>query len=339
MTSIAHTKEIIKFSAMMKKDGINIPICLIGNQGVGKTSITEQVSRDLGYNCVVLNVANQTPEDLLGQIDGKGGYHKPKWIVNSSKPTIYFLDELNRGQKYVLQCMFNFINEGRIHQHHVKPDDIVISAINPDNDDFEVTCFDDNAMWSRFAMIKVQPTKEEYQKYLDGSLKSKYIQMALNLSTSLYTGDNPIDHTYEPKPDNRNMEKVGHILDRAEIKDIDGSIGELIIGMIGIDAASIIFEVFRKNREKPDVKKILTSKKWVTTDKIDEINTFNISLIEFIEKEPVDDKVFDGLVAWVNVIPRDQAVKLLKQILAASNDMFDRVIATDFEKFTEMVEI
>ena len=77
------------------------------------------MANDIDYKHFVLNLANQTPEDLSGYPDGKGGYILPNWLDRKSKGTIYHLDEINRAPKYVLQCMFNFINEGRIHTHHI----------------------------------------------------------------------------------------------------------------------------------------------------------------------------------------------------------------------------
>jgi hypothetical protein len=341
MTTINETKKIIEFCTDMKKKNVNIPALLIGHQGVGKTQLVEQLAHDLGYNFVVLNVANQTPEDLLGQIDGKGGYHQPNWISNDDRPTIYFLDEFNRGQKYVLQCMFNFINEGRIHTHTIKPEDYVLAAINPDNEDFNVTCFDDHAMWSRFAHIHVKPSKTEFSTFLDDKVKNKVIQTALTMSSNLYTADKSIDHTYMPVPDNRNLEKVAHVLDNINREeDIRGYIGELISGMIGFDAASVIIEVWYKSRQKVDYKVVLNNCDWsFNDDQIDEINTFNIGLVDYIKKNDLSKKEFKGLLQYVNFIPRDICVKLLKDLSNNAAEVFDSVIMSDHKRFAEMIEI
>jgi len=340
MTTIANTKKIIEFCVGLKsEDGVNIPSLLIGHQGVGKTQLVSQVADQLGYNLVVLNVANQTPEDLLGQIDGMGGYHRPKWLANEDdRPTIYFLDEFNRGQKYVLQCMFNFINEGRIHTHSTRSDDYVIAAINPDNEDFNVTCFDDHAMWSRFAHIQVRPTKDEFIHYLNQRVGNTVIQAAVSMSANLYTADKSIDHTYSPIPDNRNLEKIAFICDK--VTDISDHISELIVAMIGFDAASVILEVWRQNRHRADPKKVLSSQKWpFKNDQIDEINCFIVSILDFTQKEDMTDQMFDGLISFIDWIPRDQCVKLLKGIAKANDDLFNKIIDTNIDKFGEMVEV
>lgn len=342
MTTITETKQIIQFCLKMKNDGINIPTLLIGHQGVGKTQLVEQIARHNGYECVVLNVANQTPEDLLGQIDGQGGYHCPTWIKkDTDKPVIYFLDEFNRGQKYVLQCMFNFVNEGRIHAHKIKPNDYVIAAINPDNEEFNVTCFDDAAMWSRFANIQVKPSKQEFTKYLDDRVGNTVIQKALSMSESLYQADSSIDHTYSPKPDNRSLEKIAHILDRVDDEnDMNGHIGELIVGMIGFDAASVIIEVWRKNRQKVNYKEVLKNREWqFNDDQIDEINSFNIGLVAFIKKNKLTKAQFNGLIEYINFIPRDLCVKLLKEMSSKTVEVFNQILDTDIDKFGEMIEI
>ena len=114
--SLARTRAMVLKAVELKRDHqLNLVPQIHGNHGIGKTQMMYQIGKDLDYNVKVLNLANLSPEELLGQLDGKGGYYRPDWFVVDDKPTIYFLDEMNRAPKYVLQGMFNFINEGRIH--------------------------------------------------------------------------------------------------------------------------------------------------------------------------------------------------------------------------------
>ena len=168
-TTIGQYKRIVKFAARMKADhGVNIPIFIWGMHATGKTSATRQVADEIGYHCEVLNLANQSPEDLLGNPvtnhqTKRVEFYAPDWLYKGQdlqKRTIYFLDEVNRAPKYVIQSMFNFVNEGRLHNHNIGPDDIIIAAGNPNSAEFEVTDFNDTAWLSRFAHFILSPTSD-----------------------------------------------------------------------------------------------------------------------------------------------------------------------------------
>ena len=162
--NISKLKEIIAFVARAKREhNITCPILVWGKQATGKTSSVRQVAVSInsilkqldgeinGATSVTLNLANQTPEELLGfpskdEATKTTIYFRPAWMLDEPKKQVfYFLDEINRAPKYVLQSMFNFINEGRLHDHPIKDCDIVIAAANPPTEEFEVTDFDDAA--------------------------------------------------------------------------------------------------------------------------------------------------------------------------------------------------
>jgi replication-associated recombination protein RarA len=323
MSNIQTTTNIVKWVAAHKTE-VNIPLMLWGQHGVGKTSIIHQVAKDMGYNCVVLNLANQTPEDLLGQCNGKGGYHTPEWILKDSKtPTIYFLDEFNRGQKYVVQCMFNFINEGRLHTHTINANDIVIAACNPDNANYTVVSFDDDAMTSRFCHIKVMPSKNEFCSYLDSKVKNSIIQKMLAQSVSAYTAENAFDLHFKCAPDNRNFEKIARMLD-IMVKDEVQSIGTTIIeGMVGFETMAMIMEVYKKEGERFDVSKILTSTKYpFKAEDIEQLNAVNIEFIAFLKthikaEKTLTEKEKKNIMAYIKFLPRDIAVKVLRGVQQA----------------------
>lgn len=315
--SIAKTERIIKTVATLKKD-INIPLMIWGMHGIGKTKTVERVANDLGYEFVVLNLANQTPEDLLGQINGKGGYHRPNWMLDSTKPVIYFLDELNRAPKYVIQTIFNFVNEGRIHTHRIKKDDVVISACNPPSAAYEVTEFEDEAFWSRFCHLRMVPEKNEFINYIGGVVKNNIIQIAVENSKSLFQADS-FDLPFAIKPDNRALEKVAHVFEKLSPPEVEDVGLDIISGLIGYDACAIVMETYRASqKEKVDIEEILNSTKYKFAEKdVEVINKINIFMVDWFKeqkgKEP-SDKIVEGFLRYVKYIPRDIQVALLKQM-------------------------
>ena len=325
--NVTQLKEIVKFLVSVKEQ-VSVPVYIHGSHGIGKTSIIRQVGDEIDYHVVVLNLANQTPEDLLGFPDGKGGYVVPGWLDASGKPTIYFLDEINRAPKYVLQCMFNFINEGRIHQTSIDPRDVVIAAGNPSDVNYETTEFEDKAFISRFAHFRLVPTQLEYIRYLEGCRNSDDLP-AIHpaLIKTIRTSADSLDRGAEPvrdvhvEPDNRALEKIGrlmNLLDQSRVVDL----GYLLFaGMVGPDFASVIVENWKTTSELMSPESILDMEKdgkfTFAQDQLDAIVAINGNMAAYIERNIFDKGTMTfkmtepqrrNLGKFLNYIPRDSQV-------------------------------
>lgn len=144
----------------------NIVPFLWGSQGIGKTQTIYQLAKENDMQLVVLHTATQEVGDLIGLLvkDEKTGevhHARPEWFPTSGRGII-FLDELNRAAPDVLQAMFPFITEGRLHRH-VKPEGWhIVAAGNYQSDKFTVTDTSDAAWLSRFCHLDFTPTLEEW---------------------------------------------------------------------------------------------------------------------------------------------------------------------------------
>lgn len=320
------------------KEKVNIPLLLWGKHGVGKTELVHAVAKQHKMECVVLNLANQTPEDLLGQIDGKGGYHRPSWIREDETPVIYFLDEINRAPKYVLQSMFNFINEGRIHTHKIKDTDIIVAAANPDEVEYEVTTFDDAAFLSRFCHIKVEPTQEEFVSYINKKVKNTVVQNAISKAKNIYMSPD-VKNSFTIKPNNRNLEKVALMFDLCSESVIKETGIYIIAGLIGFESAAVIMEIWRSDMDL-DFNKIRKGEYPFKKHELDRINIVNNSLFKFIA-----DLDFDNISAedkadikrYINFVPKDMKVAILKNLV--QNISNNRLDFLDEESILEYIEL
>lgn len=329
--NVKQYKEIAELLINVKEQ-VNVPIFLWGHHGTGKTQINQQIAESLGYNYVVLNLANQTPEDLLGFPDGKGGYVVPNWLKLDSGPTVYFLDEINRAPKYVLQCMFNFINEGRIHTTKINSNDVVIAAGNPSDMNYEVTEFEDKAFLSRFAHFYLEPDKSEVIKYFENLVNEKeetliHPAMIRSMRTSIEMVDNSTEQQYKvmSEPDNRSLEKIGHLMNLFPKTVIKKHGMVLFSAMVGMDFATIIMENWKTMSEIPSPEEILSMKNgnypFKNTD-LDVITTINGNIAAWIEKNVFFDKgkikfstaQYNAFKKYLDYIPRDSEVALIQDL-------------------------
>lgn len=184
----AQVKKVIKFSVEASGD-IKLPLLIWGYHGVGKTVLVSQVSEEVDYNLVVLHLATQDIIDLIGrpvsverkdpdtgEIVNVQEWCIPSWLQDArelskknGKPTIFFLDEFNRGPRIVLNAMLPFLIEGKMHTHKVGQKDVIIAAANPPSDDYEVNELEDKAQLDRLGHVVMKTSVEEYIKYLKGS--------------------------------------------------------------------------------------------------------------------------------------------------------------------------
>ena len=172
--------ECIKFSIENASETTKLPVLLWGSHGVGKTEIVKQVAKEMDYNVTILHLATQDIIDLIGRpvTETVDGVEVQRWAVPSwlhdakklseqnGKPTLFFLDEFNRGPRLVLAAMLPFLIEGILHTHKIGPKDAVIAAANPANENYEVNELTDKALLNRLGHIVLSPTVSEYIEYL-----------------------------------------------------------------------------------------------------------------------------------------------------------------------------
>jgi hypothetical protein len=160
------TQDVVDLIGMMKVVEMPVvegkPIKIVGDGGA---IFTISKCKD--------GSTTKTDEDGNAEIwvnDGslsKTIWSRPEWLFDDGVPTLYFLDEFNRGNQFVLAAMLPFLIEGRMHTHRIGPKDFVVAACNPStgnynvNDSFEA----DDALRDRCGHAILMPSKEEWYSY------------------------------------------------------------------------------------------------------------------------------------------------------------------------------
>lgn len=153
----------------------NVP-CLIGYTGVGKTDMGRIISNRHNRQLIELNLALHSTEDLIGYPykgdDGKMHWAPPAWFPEEENKCILYVDEINRASKDVLNAIMPLILTGQLHEHKLPIGTWIMSAMNPDSDDFDmVYSFDDAAIISRLIFIEVPPEFISWQRWLKNNQK------------------------------------------------------------------------------------------------------------------------------------------------------------------------
>lgn len=222
--NMKQAKECIKFSVLSSDGNNKLPIALWGYHGIGKTEIVKQVAKELNMNVVVLHLSTQDVTDLIGIprdkeviINNKPErimyWSCPSWLANAleqskitGKPNIFFLDEMNRGSRAVLNAMLPFLIEGKIHTHSIGEKDIVIAAMNPSNEMYDTNEIFDKALLDRMGHIVLHPSVEEYKEYIKDKVDS--ITLEIIEENPEFIEIPQIDLSFSVFPSRRKIDKV-----------------------------------------------------------------------------------------------------------------------------------
>lgn len=174
-------RYIVRNNERLQEQGENpVAVDIVGEAGIGKSAIVEQLAKELDYNYVKLNLAQITETgDIAGfpiclhyccnketgdcdwitpeLIDSyvKAGYHitsdtkmsyaLPEWYkgIDTSKPTILNFDDANRALPNILQACYELIYKQEFWSFKLPPKTTVMLTSNPDNGDYNVNTIDE----------------------------------------------------------------------------------------------------------------------------------------------------------------------------------------------------
>jgi len=247
----AQVVDCLKFS-IENSAKTKLPIAIWGLHGTSKTQTVKDVAEELGMNLVVLHLATQDVADLIGiprdmEIkDGNGNvvdkitiWSCPDWLHNAikqsketGKKNLFFLDEMNRGNRLVLAAMLPFLIEGTLHTHRINERDAVVAAMNPPTEDYEVNDLIDKATLDRLGHVIMRPTATEYINYLKNTGMDKTTLSVLKEDPS-WIKIPEFELNFEVKPSRRKIDYVMRILgkkDKGWVKEHASHILEAYLG-------------------------------------------------------------------------------------------------------------
>jgi len=119
---------------------------LVGQPGVGKTSIIKQLAEELKYELIIMHPAVSDPTDYKGlpfaTPDGKAKFlpfDDLNRLIETDKPTIAFLDDLGQAPASVQAACMQLILERRINGHMISDKVMFTAATNRASDRAGVT--------------------------------------------------------------------------------------------------------------------------------------------------------------------------------------------------------
>lgn len=231
------------------RSDVKIPLWIWGDKGVGKTTAVKEFCKKNNIECICLHTASQDPGDLIGipfTLEYVTKWGRPEWFPQEDgKKYVIFLDELNRANQDVLQCMLPFALEGKLHVHQLPKNCVVIAAGNPNNDNYTVTSVEDKALLSRFGHIVLNANQKEWTEHVQ---KEKFDHAFMNcIIKAGYVGFKTLtlSEFMEVEPDPRSLALVLNKLTKMT-KDQMEVIGQDFVAMF---TGTTYGNLFRKEKE------------------------------------------------------------------------------------------
>lgn len=131
--SLAEAKDVIL--AVGNENTIH----MVGEPGIGKTSMFEEIVAQTGYKGVYIDVPNVELGDLgvpVPNHETKTVHFYPNeyWGFHTQEPLVIFLDEFTKGASSVQNMLHPLLNEDRLGGTRLHPDSIVVTAGNFSSD-------------------------------------------------------------------------------------------------------------------------------------------------------------------------------------------------------------
>ncbi len=165
--NILEAKELIR--DIINHDTTLNP-CMIGGSGLGKSTIAEEIASETKRHYSYLPVRS---DDALGiniPLKGTGKlFFIPHEKVQAAidKPTLLFIDEINRADRYTRASLMELLSEKSAGGYKLHPESVVLLALNDESEKYD-TIEQDQAFKTRVLPVPVQfdvePSKEFARK-------------------------------------------------------------------------------------------------------------------------------------------------------------------------------
>lgn len=289
-----------------------------GSQGIGKTQTVAAYCAENNLQLVTLHTATQDVGDLIGLLvkgdDGTVHHARPEWFPTAGQG-IVFLDEFNRAALDVIQAMFPFVTEGRLHRHVLPPGWRVVAAGNYNSDRFTVTDTSDSAWLSRFCHIDFTPTVEEWVVYVENHGMegiADFIRSQPGMLELSSKDAGRLDMSFIV-PDRRSWKEGIGALDKES--ELPGELAyELYSGLVGQAVAAAYISAKAKGQRGLTLNSILRNYDGATRDRVRELAVGTSEKRFDILNQPIDE-LFAKLDVSPDLLTKKAALANLKSYL------------------------
>ena len=302
----------------------DVPL-IIGESGIGKTSLVKRIARDNGHYLVTID-ANLLKEGEIGGLPVVENrvtmYATHSKLIeiekaikeDQNRDVILFIDELNRCDHAVAQELMNLILNREINGYILSERVKVIAAMNPSNrnDGFHNSKYDvvdmDPAQEDRFVWVKLDSDIKEWIKWgmsENGNIDEHIIEFLSTFPEYLHMSES--DETIKATP--RSWERISKAykiyLNNKDKYPLDIFLNA-VRGNVGVNIAND-FANFLVNLKKPLIR---------TED------VFNNDILSFDLKEKVQDENHSRLyilaknsLRYLESVPMGKNFRLFSELL------------------------
>lgn len=266
---------------------------LVGPAGIGKTAVVYEIGNRLNMPVIEIPLQLTEPEDFLGLpqiVDGQTKFTRPDWFP--SQPAIVFLDEFNRANPRILGALLKLLWEHRVGSYILPAGSMIIAAMNPATDDYEVEELTDQALLSRVIQIPFDVNSKEWIEWARmNKLNQAVIDFIHHYPEWLLTT------TGEVRCNPRSWEKVSQIMNGLTEQVKDAFLPLVLNKIIGVHASKAFLQ-FIDGSKSLDPRIVFTDPDSILDLSPDK----QIIVLERAFNIAVDEKMLDGFANSINKV-------------------------------------
>jgi hypothetical protein len=318
-----------------------------GQAGIGKSEAVKQVAKanEWGFFdfrtgiCADAADIRGLPFKLTDK-DGmpmSTGFLPPNELPREGKG-IFFIDEINRGNKEVSQALFQLVLDRRVGEYVLPDGWVVVAAMNPPTEDYIVNDFDDAAFLDRFCQIKLEPSVTDWVEYARNTgLSATYVDWIRENPQFLNTKRS--DFVIKASPSPRSNMRFAKLEQAAEQMNVpEHLIKEMGYGMIGIEATCAYYAYKADNNNKaftaeqilndfPKFKEKIEQYSSAEANRNDMLAVVNENLAAFMKATVMSKQQEANFVDYFCTLPRDLAMGFYRSTLLKDSTIRDNLVS------------
>ena len=295
---------------MLKAIPAKLPVLIKGAPGVGKSDIVNQVAKELEMDLIISHPVASDPTDykgLPGVIDGEAEFlpfGDLREMMNATKPTIVFLDDLGQAPGVVQAACMQLILARQINGHKLSDEIVFVAATNRRQDRAGVTGIL-SPVKSRFAsIIELEADADEWIEWaIDNDLPAEVIGFIHFRPGLLSKGEATAEIVNSPCP--RTIAFAGRLIQAG----LDSM--EVLAGAVGEACAAELVGFIKVCKDLPNISAILLDPEGTL---VPAAPASLYAVVSALVEKGTEDNV-ERVITYGNRLPADFSVLLVRDLI------------------------